>query len=376
MHVSRNRSPAMRLPYRSQAQEVLPSQAKVVGGVKIGKGGVVTMRTMKMKTIPGTRLATSGAEPRAVGGIYPDDRYPSLHCLVGNKALKSGESPVVVKIPLALSHLRPLPDVGQVFEGDGIAQTPCLLNDSPAYVMKHPVQDTVFPSANGFDAPMGRAGALCLKLLSHIGIMSPYILGLLALEVKSRGAGCQVTPADINPDNPDWLDSINFLLNNKAEVNPALPHIQDNLGFPVPPICILLVVIALVDGQIQPAPDNGNGCPILLYLECGAVEMKRAAVEIDKLPTPFWIPVSPADLPYCLADQSCRERACCPDSAVGSVVEPVSAESLRAEGDVGDIVQGLVVSLKGAEQNGPVLRRGFEFEFQGFPSQHMSILAY
>lgn len=328
-----------------------------------------------MKTISHTKFATFRAELGTISWLYPNDGYSCFPSLVADEALQSGKSPRVMELPLVLSNLRPLPDAGEIFQRNTRRPLFRLLNDFPAYIVKHPAQDTIFPSTDGFEPSLGRTGALCLKLLSYFGIVPSYMLSLLAFEIQpSRQCG-KVASAHINADNTDWLDLLDFLLDCQTEIDFAIAHIQDNFSFPMSPIQILLVVVADIDGQAKSPPNSRDGCLGSLELESGAVEMERVTTETDELPPSCPMAISPTNRSYSLTDQPCWKWACCPDLPIGSAVEPVSAKGFGAEGDIGDFVQGSVVGLESAEQNKPVTRGSNKFEFQGLPDQHISILA-
>jgi hypothetical protein len=344
-------------------------------GIKISEGLVMAMRTMKMKTISHTRFATSRAELGTISWLYPNDGYPCFPSFVADKVLQLGESPRVMELPLVFSNLRPLPDVGELFQCNACRTLFCLLNDFSAYIVEHPGQDTVFPFANSLEPSFGRTGALKLKLSSYFSIMASYMFSLLTFEIQSRRASSQVFSAHINTDDTNWLCLLNFLLNCQTEINFAAAHIQHNFCFLVFPIQMLPVILADNNGQAKSPPDSADGYPSSIQFESGAMKMERATAEIDELPSCCPITISPSYLSYSVTDQPCWEWACCSDLPVGSAVELVSAKGFRAEGDIGDLVQCSVISLESLKQNKSVIGSSNKFEFQGLPDEHIFILA-
>lgn len=374
MHISHDRSLAMGLSCGSQAQEVLSSQAKVVGGIEVGGDGIMAMRTMEMKPITDTFCSASRANLRAIGGVnqnYGDTRFPSL---VADEVLQSGESPGVVRTPLPFPHLRSFPNVSEVFHCDCRRPFHCLLDHPFAYVVEHPRQDTVFSPANGSDAPPSGASALCLKLLSYLIIMPSDMLGLLALEIKTCGQCSKVSPPHINADGLLWLNLLNLFLYDQTKIDLAIVHIQHNLGLTMPPIKILLVIFGDNDREIKPAPNDGYGCLVLFYLEGGTVKVVGVAVELNELPSSQLMLVCPTHLPYDFAHQPRWERAGFPHWVISSVVETISAVCFRTEGDSGCLIEGLVIGLESAVKDSPAFGSCDELELQGFPNKHRAII--
>jgi hypothetical protein len=335
----------------------------------------MAMRTVKMKTVSHTKFATFRAELGTISWLYPNDGYSCFPSLVGDEALQSGKSPRVMELPLVLSNLRPLSDVGELFQCNACRPLFRLLNDFPAYIVEHRTQDTIFPSADGFEPFLGRTGALKLKLSSYFGVMASYMFSLLTFEIQSCRQCGEVASAHINADDTDWLCLLNFLLNCQTKIDFAILHIQGNFSLPMSPIQILLVVVTDIDGQAKSPPNSRDGCLGSHELESGAMEMKRVTTETDELFPSCPMAISPTNRSYSLTNQSCWEWACCPDLPVGSAVEPVSAKGSGAEGDIGDLVQCLVIGLESAKQNKPITRGSNKFEFQSLPDQHISILA-
>lgn len=375
MHVSRSFRPAIRLPYTSQAKEVLPSLAKVMGGIEIGKGSVIAMRTMEMETISETKLTAPRAEFRAIGWVNPNNWYTSLCCLISDETLQLRERPTVVEIPLVFSCSCPLSNMSELFQCDTRFPFLCLFHDSLTYVVEHPGQDTIFPPANGFEPSSSRTGALCLELLSYPRVMSPYMFSLFTFEIKPCGAGCQVVPTYIHSDNPSRLNAFNFFFDSEAEIDLTIPHIQDNFGFFVSPTHILLVIVGKADRQVQSSLDSGNRGHIAFHFESRAVEMERIAIKANELSTSLGVAVNPANFAYRLTNQSCWKRTCCPDFSVSLMIEPVSVKGFVAESNFSNLIQGLSVDLKCAKQDESIIRSGDEFEFKRFPNQHDFILA-
>jgi hypothetical protein len=141
------------------------------------------------------------------------------------------------------------------------------------------------------------------------------------------------------------------------------------------PIQILPVILADNDRQSKSPSDSADGYLGSIQFESGAMQMEKGTIKTKQLASPCSIAISPTNRSYSLTDQPCWEWACCSDLPVGSAVELVSAKGFRAEGDIGDFVQGSVVDLESLKENKSVIGSSNKFEFQGLPDQHIFILA-
>ena len=344
-------------------------------GIEIGKGLIMAMRAPEMKVTSNTKLTAPRAKLRAICWSNPDDRYSSFSCFVADEILEFGKSPRMMEVSLPFPDSGSLSNVGEGLQSDSHRPLLCLFNYPFAYIMKHPAQDTVFPSANSFKSSSGRTGALELKLPSYLGIMPSYMFCFLTFEVKPGGAGSQIASANIYTNNTDWFDWLNFLLYGKTEINFSLPHIKNDLSLSLLPLRILLVIATEMNRQVKSTINCQNRAPILFNLKGSAVKMKRVTVKPKELVVSFPVAISPAYLSYRLTDQPCWERTFYSDFSVGETIELISAESSSGEGNLSSSVQGLIIGFKGAKEDKPIIRGGFKFDFYGFSNQHSYIVA-
>ena len=290
--------------------------------------------------------------PGRVPGI-DDKKFDAFHPgLVGHKGAELTEGPVVQPASLAFPGRNPVPDAGEIFDGDSGSRAFGLRNKVFGNVVVDPRLKTVLPTGEFLESSFGGFCSFLLENGPAFLIPQAFVLHDLSREDFACGIGGDVDDAEVHPEDVDG--KFRFLLGDIAgQVDePFLVRFGvDEIDLSLPEPQITPLVLPADEGDFH-APGNGpeaNLIPLFEGEDPVIVGLGGPLPEdVDGRPVR---PIGVGDFGKTPDDHLRRKGGRIPEDSIFRLVQIELSEGLRLEGEPGQLVAELVAGLKRLEED-------------------------